>query len=105
MANVILLPQTGTVNKGAGFLIGTAVSEINLQFSPQVNLGFTGIVIIESSTVPSPGDFDWFPIATLVFSAHTTILDINLFISNNPWIRARTLAPTLGSVSVYMAAS
>jgi len=105
LPNVILLPQTGSANKGTPVFIGNGVDEINLQFTPQVNLGFTGTVLIESSTAPNPSDFDWFSIATLVFSGHASTVDINLYISNNPWIRGRTADTVFGSISVYMAAS
>lgn len=105
MPNVILLPQTGIETNGTGQYIGPTVSEVNLQFTPQKNIGFTGTVTIQSSTSPNPGDGDWFPIATLNFSAHTSIVDINLYVSNNPWLRAQTTATAFGSISVYLAAS
>ena len=104
MSSVILLPQTTTTATGSSFYVGSA-TQANLQFTPQQNLGFTGTVLLESSTAPNPGATDWFTIATLVFSAHTTTVDFNLYLSNNPWVRARVSAASLGAVSIYMAAA
>jgi hypothetical protein len=104
MAQVTLLPNTSTVTTGSSFFLTTAVDRATLQFTPQSNTGFSGIVYIDSSTSPAPTNNDWFTIATLTFSAHTSTVAIDLFLSNNPWVRARiSKAPTLGSVSVYMA--
>jgi hypothetical protein len=103
MAQNTLLRNTATVDTGAGVFVSTATKQANIEFVPLTGTGFTGTVIIESSTAPSPGSSDWFTIATLVFSAHTSILDINLYLSDNPWIRARTSVSTLGSISVYLA--
>jgi hypothetical protein len=104
MAQLTLLPNTGSVATGTGYFISTAVTQANLEFAPQANTGFSGTVYIDSSTAPNPGANDWFTIATLVFSAQTTTVDINLYLSTNPWIRARiAVAPSIGSISVYLA--
>lgn len=104
MANTTLLPQTGSASTGTGLNIGTHVTTLNLQFSPQSNVGYSGTVLIEGSVAPSPGANDWFLISTIAFTAHTTILDFNLYFTNNPWIRARMPANgTLGALSVYAA--
>lgn len=104
MAQVTLLPQTGSVNTGTSVKIGTIVDKVNIQFTPQANLGFSGTVLIEGSTAPSPGNDDWFTLVTVALTNHTSVVNFNLFLSNNPWVRARTpAAGTLGSVSVYMA--
>lgn len=105
MSNVILMPQTGSIATGASFFVGTSASGATLQFTPQQNVGFSGTVLIESSTAPNPGANDWFTAITLVFSAHTTSAVINAFLSNNPWLRARVTAASIGAISVYMAAS
>jgi hypothetical protein len=103
MAQTTLMPNTASVTTGTGVFVSTNTSIINLEFVPQSGVGFSGTVLIESSTSPNPTSNDWFTIATLVFSAHTTIADINLYLSNNPWIRARISAATIGSISVYLA--
>src|SRR5688572_1514443 len=103
MSLVTLLPQTGSISVGPSFNVGTLTSKLNLQFTPQANLGFSGNVVIETSTAPNPGANDWFTIATVACSAHTTTVSFNLYISNNPWIRARLASATIGKVSVYMA--
>jgi hypothetical protein len=104
MANLTLMAQNGLATVGTGFNIGTAVTTVNLQFTPQASAGFSGQVVIDGSAAPSPGASDWFPIATLNFTAHTTLLDFNLYFTNNPWIRARLPAnATLGAVSIYLA--
>jgi hypothetical protein len=103
MAQATLLPNTATLTTGAGVFVSTNATLVNLEFAPQSGLGFSGTVVIESSTSPSPGADDWFTIATLVFSAHTSIVDINLYLSNNPWLRARTSVSSIGSISVYLA--
>jgi|ERR1700733_1025700 len=102
MAQVTLMPSTAIVATGAGTFVGTITTQINLQFVPQSGVGFSGVVEIDSSTSPNPGGGDWFPIATLTFSAHLTPLDINLYLSDNPWVRANILSTTIGSISVYM---
>jgi hypothetical protein len=103
MAQVTLMPNTSIVAAGTGAFVGTPVTQANLQFVPQAGVGFSGIVEIDSSSAPNPGSNDWFPIATLVFSAHLTTLDISLYLSNNPWIRANITTSEIGSISVYMA--
>lgn len=104
MSNTTLLPQTGSATTGSSLNIGTNVSTLNLQFSPQASIGYSGTVIIEASTAPSPGANDWFTIATVAFTAHTTVLDFNLYFTNNPWIRARMPSNgTLGAMAVYAA--
>lgn len=103
MAQATLLPNTATIATGTGVFVSTNTTVANLEFVPQSGLGFSGTVVIESSTSPQPTADDWFTIATLVFSAHTNIVDINLYLSNNPWMRARVSASSIGSVSVYLA--
>jgi hypothetical protein len=103
MAQTTLMPNTATVATGNSVFVSTATTQANLEFVPLSGTGFTGTVLIESSTAPAPGTNDWFTIATLVFSAHTSIVDINLYLSDNPWIRAHITASTLGSISVYLA--
>ena len=103
MAQTTLLRNTATVDTGAGVFVSTLATQVNLEFVPLSGTGFTGTVVIESSTSPSPGSGDWFTVATLDFSAHTSILDINLYLSDNPWLRARATVTTLGSISVYIA--
>jgi hypothetical protein len=103
MAQTTLLPNTSTVSTGASVFVSTNAKQVNMEFAPQINSGFSGTIIIESSTASQPTAGDWFTIATLVFSAHTSVVDINLYLSNNPWIRARTSVATSGSISVYIA--
>jgi hypothetical protein len=104
MANITLMGLNGLATVGTGFNIGTVVTTANLQFTPQASAGFSGTVIIDGSTAVSPGTNDWFPIVTLVFTAHTTVLDFNLYFTNNPWIRCRVPAnATAGAIAVYMA--
>ena len=103
MAQNTLLRNTAIVATGSEVFVSTLTKQVNLEFVPLTGTGFTGTVVIESSTSPSPGNGDWFAVATLDFSAHTTILDINLYLSDNPWLRARTTVSTIGSISVYLA--
>ena len=103
MAQATLLPNTGSVSTGSQVFVTTNTTQVNLEFAPQTNVGFSGTVLIESSTAAQPTSSDWFTIATLVFSAHTSNVDINLYLSNNPWVRARTTVATAGSISVYIA--
>lgn len=103
MAQISLMPNASIATVGASFFVGTAVDRATVQFTPQTNLGYSGTVVIDSSTAPSPGANDWFPIMTLVFSAHTSSVSLDVFLNNNPWLRARVVSPTLGSVSVYLA--
>lgn len=103
MAQTTLLRNTAVVDTGAGVFVTTNTVQANLEFVPQSGVGFAGTVVIESATAPQPGATDWFNIATLEFSAHTTVCDINLYLSNNPWIRARVTVSTFGSISVYIA--
>lgn len=103
MAQATLLPNTSTVATGNQVFVTTNTTQVNLEFAPQTNVGFSGTILIESSTAAQPTASDWFTIATLVFSAHTSNVDINLYLSNNPWLRARTTVATAGSVSVYIA--
>lgn len=108
MAQATILPSTSTIATGNQVFVTTATTQVNLEFAPQANVGFTGTVVIESATSAQPISTDWFTIATLVFSAHTTNVDINLYISNNPWLRARTTANSgqstvSGSISAYIA--
>ncbi len=108
MAQVVLMPNTSSASVGAGTFVTTLTTQVNLQFVPQAGLGFSGTVLIQSSTAPNPASTDWFTIATLVFSAHTTTVDINLYLSDNPWLRANIPTgtpsqpnPSVGSISVY----
>jgi hypothetical protein len=104
MTNITLMAQNGAATVGTGFNIGTAVTTMNLQFSPQPSAGFAGTVLIDASTAVSPGASDWFTIATFVFNAHTTVVDLNIYFTNNPWIRARLPAnATQGAIAVYAA--
>lgn len=103
MAQTTLLPNTAVVSTGAGVFVTTNTAQANLEFVPQSGVGFSGTVVIESSTAPQPGASDWFSVATLTFSAHTTVLDINLYLTNNPWLRARITTATIGSISIYLA--
>jgi hypothetical protein len=103
MPQVTLMPQSGVATTGSSFSIGTSTSQVNLQFSPLSAMGFSGTVVLDSSTAPNPGADDWFALCTLVFSAHTSTLNFNLYVSNNPWIRARIVNPSLGAISAYMA--
>ncbi len=104
MTNVTLMAQNSLAVTGTSFNIGTKVTTANLQFSPDPSNGYTGTIIIDGSTAPSPGATDWFPMATLNFNVHTTILDFNIYFTNNPWIRARMPSnATQGSIAVYAA--
>lgn len=104
MANLTLMAQNGAASTGTGFNIGTLVTTLNLQLSPQASAGFSGTVIIEGSSAPSPGANDWFPMATMLFQAHTSTLDFNLYFTNNPWIRARLPAnASQGAIAIYAA--
>lgn len=103
MAQATLLPNTASVGTGKEVFVTTQATQVNLEFAPQSGVGFTGTVLIESSTAPSPGANDWFTIATFIFSAHTTNLDINLYLNNNPWLRGRVTISTIGSISTYLA--
>jgi hypothetical protein len=104
MANLTLMAQNGAATVGPAFFIGTAVTTVNIECSPQPSAGFGGTVIIDGSTVPNPGSSDWFAIATMVFSAHTSVLDFNLYFTNNPWIRCRVPAnASQGAIAVYLA--
>lgn len=103
MAQVTLLPQSGVTTTGSSFNIGTSRTQVNLQFTPQAAMGYSGTVVIDSSSAPSPGADDWYPLCTLVFSAHTSTLNFNLYVQNNPWIRARIENPVIGAISAYMA--
>ncbi len=98
MAQVILMPNKAVITVGAGHFVSTQTKQANLQFVPQSGLGFSGTVLIQSSTAPNPGANDWFTIATLVFSAQTTTVDINLYLSDNPWLRANISAAAIGSI-------
>ncbi len=103
MPQVTLMPSAGVATIGSSVNIGTRITQVGLQFTPQPALGFSGAVVIDSSSAPNPGTSDWFPITTLTFSSHTSTVAINLLVNNNPWLRARIVDPTIGSVSVYMA--
>jgi len=103
MAQFTLMPATGVATVGSSVNISTRTTQVSLQFTPQPALGFSGVVVIDSSSAPNPGISDWFPVATLTFSSHTSSVAINLYVSNNPWLRARIVDPTIGSMSVYMA--
>jgi hypothetical protein len=104
MANLTLMPQTGAATSGTSYNISTATTQVNLQFSPQPSAGFTGTVVIDGSTAPSPGASDWFALATLDFSNHTSVVDFNLYFTDTPWIRARLpAAATQGAIAVYLA--
>lgn len=103
MAQVTLMPNSSVVATGSSFFVGTAVDRATVQFTPQTNTGFSGVVYLETATAPQPTASDWFVVSTFTFQAHTSIVAIDIFLSNNPWLRIRMAAPTLGSVSVYMA--
>lgn len=103
MAQATLLPNTATVRTGNQIFVTTQATQVNLEFVPQSGVGFSGTVVIESSTAPSPGANDWFTIATFIFSAHTNNVDVNLYLNNNPWLRARVTISTIGSISTYLA--
>lgn len=100
MTLVTLLPQSGTAGTiGSGALIG-ATDQQNLQFNPQPGVGFSGTVVIEGSAAGSPGASDWVQLASVIFSAHTQNVSINMF-NSMPWMRARLAAGTIGAVAVF----
>jgi hypothetical protein len=103
MAQVTLLPQTGTQGTvGTAVLIGSA-SVLNVQFNPQNNIGFSGTVLLNGSVVPSPGVSDWFNLATVACSGQTTNFDIDMYLTAIPWVQVVLSAGTLGAISVYAA--
>jgi hypothetical protein len=104
MSNLTLMAMSGAASTGAAFNIGTSVSTLNIQCTPQASIGFSGTVLLSGSTAVNPGASDWFPIATMIFNAHTTVLDFNLYFTNNPWIQVSLPAnATFGAVAVYAA--
>jgi len=104
MTNLTLMPLTGAASTGTAYNIGTSITQANFQMTPQASAGFSGTIVLEGSSSPSPTVNDWFNLATLVFSAHNSTVDFNMYFTNTPWIRARLpAAGTQGAISVYMA--
>lgn len=95
-----LLGQVSTPTTGSATLYPTTVSKNSFQVNPDPSSGFTGTVLIEGSSVPTPGANDWVTLATIALSAHTTNFTFDLY-NNVPWMRAKVSAATTGAVSVY----
>ena len=99
MTNKTLLSQTGVVGPGPTTNFDTTQNIRTIQVNPQVNVGFSGTLVIEGSNATNPGNNDFFVLATIVMTGHTPnyTLDIE---SNVQWLRANITASTLGAIAV-----
>ena len=102
MTLLTMLPQTGTAGTvGTAQIIGTNTTVINLQFNPQLNVGFTGSLVVEGSNVATPGANDWILLVTGIFTAQTSNVSINMNTSIT-WLRVRLPSgSTSGAISAY----
>ena len=100
MALTTLLSQTGLVGPGPITSFPSSDTVRSFQINPQVNVGFSGSLVIEGATVPSPGANDFVTLAEITFTGHTFNFTLEVE-STVPFIRARIVTSTLGQLSVH----
>lgn len=99
MATKQLLSQTGVVGSGPQVSFPVSDTVRTIQINPQINVGFTGSLVVEGSDSVSPGANDFYELVSVTFNGHTTNFSIDV-LSSVQWVRARIVSSTLGAIAV-----
>ena len=95
----VLLSQTGATGVGPITSFQSTDNIRMFQFVPQINVGYSGAVLIEHSYAANPGNNDFQTMVSLTFTGATANFSLEVE-ATAPWVRARVVKATSGALAI-----